>query len=80
MTLKERLGHLEGSDTRLCPVGDLLRTLSPDDADALTRVLASKVSTRAIHGELAAEGIQIGRDTLGNHRNGWCRCPKGSDQ
>lgn len=74
MTLKDRLGHLEMADARDCPVAELMRTLSPEDADALERALLSTVSTRAIHSELHAEGYRVGRDTLGNHRNGWCRC------
>lgn len=77
MTLKERLGNLHATRGRICPVGVLLDSLDKDDAAALSRVLDSSVSTRAIHGELMAEGYRIGRDTLGNHRNGWCRCPKG---
>ena len=76
MTLKDRLGNLHASGGRACPVGVLLDSLEPEDAAALSRILDSNVSTRAIHGELMAEGYRIGRDTLGNHRNGWCRCPK----
>jgi hypothetical protein len=40
----------------------------------LKRVLESSASTRQIHSELAASGIKMGRDTVANHRQGWCRC------
>lgn len=80
MTLKDRLITLSNVDSQLCPVGELLASLDAEDAEALRRVLASKASTRAIHTELAAEGYRIGRDTMGSHRNGWCRCPESEDK
>jgi len=80
MTLKDRLTTLSKADSQLCPVGELLASLDSEDSEALRRVLASKASTRAIHNELAAEGYRVGRDTLGSHRNGWCRCPEGENK
>lgn len=61
-----------------CPVAKLISTLSEDEAALLTRVLDSAASTRQIHNELVASGFKIGRDTLANHRRGWCRCQGGN--
>lgn len=58
----------------LCPVAKLISTLSQDESALLTRVLESQASTRQIHNELLASGYRIGRDTIANHRRGWCRC------
>lgn len=61
----------------LCPVAKLISTLTDEEAELLTRVLNSSASTRQIHNELTASGFRIGRDTLANHRRGWCRCQGG---
>lgn len=75
-TLKERLALLEvPPPQRPCPVQALLNQLDSETADLLERLLTkSHKSVRSIHSELASSGIRIGRDSLANHRNGWCRC------
>lgn len=78
MALKDRLVSLETkSPVRVCPLAKFILTLSPEDAVALNSILSSRISTRRIHAELQEEGYRIGRDSIDNHRNGWCRCPKG---
>jgi hypothetical protein len=77
MALKDRLGSLEAtSPIRRCSFAEFIMTLDADDAAALTNILSSRVPTRKIHTELQEEGYRIGRDSISNHRNGWCRCPK----
>ena len=71
----ERL--LGDTEPRMCPVAKLVSTLTQDEAELLTRVMDSSASTRQIHNELSASGYRIGRDTLANHRRGWCRCQGG---
>jgi hypothetical protein len=75
-TLKERLALLDSPPPQKpCPVKALLNQLDPETADLLERLLTqSHKSIRSIHSELASSGIRIGRDSLANHRNGWCRC------
>lgn len=72
--LQRLLGDTEPA---ACPVAKLLSTLTQDEAELLARVLGSGASTRQIHNELTASGYRIGRDTLANHRRGWCRCQGG---
>ena len=61
-------------EPRLCPLAKLIHTLPEEESILLKRVLGSSASTRQIHSELAASGIRMGRDTVANHRQGWCRC------
>lgn len=59
----------------LCPVGRLINGKFDEETKAaFERVMSSPASTRDIHSELAKAGYKIGRDTLGAHRNNWCRC------
>lgn len=58
----------------LCPVGRIVAGFDEDTRAAFYRVMQSPASTRDIHSELAKAGYKIGRDTLGSHRNNWCRC------
>ena len=77
MALKDRLSSLEvASPIRPCSFAEFISTLDADDAAALTNILSSRVTTRKIHTELQEEGYRVGRDSISNHRNGWCRCPK----
>ena len=76
VTLKERLAQLETPPShRPCPVKALMNQLDAETSELLDRLLSrSRKSIRSIHSELTSSGIRIGRDSLGNHRNGWCRC------
>lgn len=58
----------------LCPVGKLIASFDEETAQAFVKAIESSASIRDIHSELAKAGYKIGRDTLGNHRNKWCRC------
>jgi len=60
--------------SELCPVGRLLAGFDTETKTAFERVMVSPASTRDIHSELTKAGYKIGRDTLGSHRNNWCRC------
>jgi len=75
-TLKDRLAALDGPPTqRPCPVRVLTDQLDADTGDLLERLLAEgRKSVRSIHSELTNSGIRIARESLSNHRNGWCRC------
>jgi DNA-binding CsgD family transcriptional regulator len=71
----ERL--LGANGPSVCPVAKLIATLTEAEAELLQRVMLSSASTRQIHNELTASGFRIGRDTIANHRRGWCRCNGG---
>jgi hypothetical protein len=75
-TLKDRLAALDGPpQQRPCPVRLLLDQLDPETAELLERLLAEgRKSVRSIHSELTQSGVRIARESLSNHRNGWCRC------
>jgi hypothetical protein len=65
---------VEEESSDLCPVGRLLTKFDEETKTVFIMVLASSASTRDIHSELIKAGYKIGRDTLGSHRNNWCRC------
>lgn len=75
-TLKDRLAALDGPpQQRPCPVRVLLDQLDLETSELLERLLTeNRKSVRSIHSELASSGIRIARESLSNHRNGWCRC------
>ena len=72
--LAKRLSSLTSGELTPCPVGKLLLDLDTETAEALQKALDGRTPTRVIHSELVNAGIKIGRDTVANHRNGWCRC------
>ena len=72
--LSERLKNIANKPKGPCPVGKLLIEMDKETADALEKALNGRAATRVIHSELTNAGIQIGRDTVAAHRNGWCRC------
>ena len=74
--LSERLQKISNGEVALCPMGRLINELDADTALALQTVLNGRAATRTIHNELVVAGIKIGRDSVSNHRNGWCRCAK----
>jgi len=77
MALKDRLTSLDvKSPSRPCSFAEFISSLDPEDAQAVRDILLTRVPTRKIHTELQEEGYRIGRDSITNHRNGWCRCPK----
>lgn len=75
-TLKERLAALDvPPPQRPCPVRLLIDQLDSDTGKLLERLLTEgRKSVRSIHSELTNTGIRIARESLSNHRNGWCRC------
>jgi hypothetical protein len=76
VSLIERLQALEVGESgeRPCPVAKLLDGLDDETAEVLRRLLANQQrSTRAIHTQLHAAGVRIGRDTLSACRRAcWC--------
>lgn len=74
--LKDRLAALDTPpQQRACPVQVLLYQLDSDTSELLERLLSEgRKSVRSIHSELVHSGIRIARESLSNHRNGWCRC------
>lgn len=61
-----------------CSVGNLLATLAPEDAEALNTMLSGtperRWSQNEIYDILAAEGYEVGRQSINRHRAGRCRC------
>ena len=75
--LSERLKTISSGSKTPCPLGKILLDLDKETSEALQFALESRVATRIIHLELSGAGMKIGRDTITQHRNGWCRCGKG---
>jgi len=68
------LGLGDGSK---CSFAKLMDRLGPEAGALAISLLANKkVSTRAIHLALRKAGAHIGRDTITDHRNNKCICPK----
>ena len=74
MSLDETLDSLIVTARPSCPVQQLMDSLPEETNTRLQAVFASSVSTSKIHAALGMEGYAIGRDTIGNHRHGRCRC------
>jgi len=73
MSLAERLAGKPAIKT--CRVGVILKALDDADRDALAAALAnSAFASRGIIAALRAEGHQVSRTTLQEHRNGVCCC------
>jgi hypothetical protein len=76
MALKDRL---ETTPQRMpglpCSVGRVLDELPPDEAAALEQMMGPLGwSAARIYEALAAEGHEVGRQTIGRHRSRACRC------
>lgn len=74
--LKSRLTALnEKPEVKPCPFAALMATFDNDTAEVLQKLVDNpKIAIRAIHEELQTEGIKIARESISNHRKGWCRC------
>ena len=63
-----------------CSVGRLLNTLEGDELAALVAMLADREHggwpNGHVYDALVAEGYEVGRQTIGRHRRGRCRCDK----
>lgn len=58
-----------------CSIGALIEKLPPDEAEALEQMLGPLGwSQSRIYEALAAEGHEVGRQTIGRHRSRACRC------
>lgn len=63
---------------RPCSVAALLDSMPDDDAETLRGWLANvRASELGIWQELKAEGYTVGRQQIGLHRRGQCRCATG---
>lgn len=69
---------LEQKAPNRCSVARILRKLDaeePNAANMLRRVLEnSSISTRAIKRELDEAGHHTARESIANHRHGFCAC------
>jgi hypothetical protein len=76
MALSERLKTTPQRQTGLpCSVGALLDVLPVDEASALEQMMGPLGwSASRIYEALAAEGHEVGRQTIGRHRSRACRC------
>jgi hypothetical protein len=76
MALSERLETTPRRGSGLpCSVGALLDKLPADEADALEQMMGPLGwSASRIYEALAAEGHEVGRQTIGRHRSRACRC------
>ena len=72
MGLADDLNKL-GSEDDVCKLGHLIKTMPPEEAEALENALKSKASTRAIFYEVR-KYYEIGKTTMENHRFGRCAC------
>lgn len=57
-----------------CSVAELLAKLNNDDRAALHAALDSRQSSSEIYWALRDEGHTVGKQTIGRHRRGDCRC------
>lgn len=58
-----------------CSVGELLDTLPSEEAAALHSMLGSDAwSASRVYEAILAEGLTVGRQTIGTHRRRQCRC------
>ncbi len=80
MALTERLTDTPKRTHGLpCSVGAVLDKLPPDEAAALEQMLGPLGwSATRIYEALAAEGHEVGRQTIGRHRSRACRCFDGA--
>lgn len=77
-TLLEQLSTLRG--TCPCPVGQVLRDVSDDEAEALNLVLQnSDIPATLIRKTLIANGHRVGRDAVHKHRTETCGCRSNRD-
>lgn len=76
MALQDRLDSTPARQAGLpCSVGALLERLPDEEAAALTDMLHTLGwSASRIYEALAAEGYEVGRQTIGRHRSRACRC------
>ena len=78
MSLSDRLKS--GPVTRIsgtpCSVGSLLRALPDNEAKALEQMLEDAIvwSGAQIYEAVRAEGLDVGRQSIGRHRRKQCRC------
>lgn len=75
MPLIDRLKDLENTPpVNNCPVARVVKELDAETIQVLQRLLDSKIATRVIHDALRNEGMRIARESIANHRKGWCQC------
>lgn len=61
-----------------CAVIKMMAELPPELQMLIERLMKNKeISTRRIHRALINSGASIGRDAIGDHRAGRCKCPTG---
>lgn len=78
MALTDRLDDTPQRQPGLpCSMGALIDMLDGDEAAALNKMLHELGwSAARIYDALAAEGHEVGRQTIGRHRSRACRCFK----
>jgi hypothetical protein len=60
-----------------CSIATALSALPDEEAKALRRMLEDQRWTAGnVYDALTSEGIEVGRQSIGRHRRGDCRCPK----
>lgn len=76
--LLDRLGELEETEGRLCPVSRLIAGFDELTRERFVQVLSNRtISNSKIRSVLMEEGIRMGRDTISDHRNNRCACGVG---
>jgi hypothetical protein len=77
MALSDRLqaGPPKSIHGNPCSVGTTLAALPVKECESLQRMLDDRAWTeRMIFDALSDEGIEVGRQSIGRHRNHRCRC------
>lgn len=76
--LKERLLAL-GKEASLCPIERVRNEVDEESAEILNSLLVNpSIPHAAIHRALRASGVSIAKDSIANHRKGYCPCKKES--
>lgn len=74
MPLAEKLQKPKRPTGLPCSVAVLLRNLNNEDRAALYAALDGNQSSSDIYWALRDEGHKVGKQTIGRHRRGECRC------
>ena len=79
MALADKLEEMYANRRRpskFCAYISMYNNLSPENKKALDDAWAKGIPTNVIVAAIRAEGIKTSSDSVRNHKNGICKCPK----